>query len=148
MRLGKYRDDLATCGVKALTELWPSPTMHTVADIVAPGRFAALIREDLIRQDLIWEDLTNFDKAQSARPDPVHPCAGNPGARLMHEWHPISTAPFDRDLELSVIENGEVHALIFPCRRTRSWWQHASTGKIVVVDPTHWRSWPESDGVQ
>ena len=60
-RLGKYRDDLATCGVTALTELWPSPTMHAVSDIVAPGRFAALIRKDLIREDLIREDLIRED---------------------------------------------------------------------------------------
>ena len=25
-----------------------------------------------------------------------------------HVWQPIATAPFDRDLQLSVIENGEM----------------------------------------
>jgi hypothetical protein len=38
------------------------------------------------------------------------------------EWQPISTAPFDRDLELAVIEGGEPHALIFPCRRILGGW--------------------------
>lgn len=59
----------------------------------------------------------------------------------MSEWHPISTAPFDRDLELSVIEYGKVYALVFSCRRTTNGWRDASTGKIVEVHPTHWRAW-------
>jgi hypothetical protein len=67
-----------------------------------------------------------------------------PGTGLMSEWHPISTAPFDRDLELSVIENGEVYALVFPCRRSKKGWLNVSTGKAVDVDPTHWRGWPRT----
>jgi hypothetical protein len=63
------------------------------------------------------------------------------------DWHPIATAPLDRDLLLSVIERGEVYALAFPCRRTAVGWVDAATGKPVMVDPTHWRGWPESDGV-
>jgi hypothetical protein len=60
----------------------------------------------------------------------------------MIEWHPIASAPSDRDLELSVIEDGEVHSLVFPCRRTQSGWVRTSTGEPVFVDPTHWREWP------
>jgi hypothetical protein len=33
------------------------------------------------------------------------------------DWQPIDPAPFDQCLELSVIEDSEVHALVFPCRR-------------------------------
>jgi hypothetical protein len=32
-------------------------------------------------------------------------------------WQPIATAPVDADLELSVYDNDEYHALVFPCRR-------------------------------
>ena len=39
------------------------------------------------------------------------------------DWRPIVTAPPDTDLELSVQENGEYHALIFPCRRDGSGWR-------------------------
>jgi hypothetical protein len=60
----------------------------------------------------------------------------------MGEWHPISTAPFDRNLQLSVIEGQEVYLLVFPCRRTERGWVNASTGKTVFVDPSHWRKWP------
>jgi hypothetical protein len=60
----------------------------------------------------------------------------------MGHWQPISTAPFDRDLQLSVIENGEIHALVFPCRRTKDCcWINATTRKLISVDPTHWRLW-------
>ncbi len=59
----------------------------------------------------------------------------------MTDWHPISTAPFDRDLQLSVIEKGEVFALIFPCRLTQTGWVDAKMGKLVLVEPTHWRMW-------
>jgi len=56
-------------------------------------------------------------------------------------WEPISTAPFDRDLELAVIERGEVHALVFPCRRILSGWVNAETKQRIEVYPTHWREW-------
>ena len=65
------------------------------------------------------------------------------GGRALHDWHPIGTAPHDRDLHLSVIEDGEVYPLVFPCRRKGNQWAHARTGKLVDVDPTHWRDWTE-----
>jgi hypothetical protein len=61
----------------------------------------------------------------------------------MFDWQPISTAPFDHDLQLSVIEKGEAYALAFPCRRTAGGWVQAKTGKLVLVEPTHWRVWSE-----
>jgi hypothetical protein len=60
----------------------------------------------------------------------------------LRDWHPISTAPFGRDLQVSVIEQGEVHALVFPCRRTQDGWMDVTTRKPVFIDPTHWREWP------
>src|SRR5579872_954205 len=59
----------------------------------------------------------------------------------VRDWHPISTAPSDRDLQLGVIENEEVHFLVFPCRRTEQGWVDASNGKSIRVDPTFWREW-------
>jgi len=56
-------------------------------------------------------------------------------------WHRIFTAPSDRDLELAVIEEGEVDALVFPCLRTSGGWKHARTNERVEVYPTHWREW-------
>jgi hypothetical protein len=60
-------------------------------------------------------------------------------------WHPIATAPFDRDLELAVVEDGDTHALLARCRRLHYGWANAITGKPMDVNPTHWRYWPERD---
>ena len=59
----------------------------------------------------------------------------------MHGWHPITKAPDGCDLQLSVIEDGEIYALVFPCRRKSGQWVDAATGKLVAVQPTHWREW-------
>ena len=62
----------------------------------------------------------------------------------MHDWsvwEDISTAPFDRDLELAVIEGAFLHALVFACRRTLDGWIKAQTRERVIVNPTHWRPW-------
>jgi len=59
-------------------------------------------------------------------------------------WQPIEAAPFGRELQLSVIEDGQVHALVFPCRRTASGWLNALTNTSVPVRPTHWRLWTEA----
>jgi len=57
------------------------------------------------------------------------------------EWQLISTAPFDRDLELAVIDREGPHALSFPARRILGGWIHAENGKRIDVRPTHWRAW-------
>lgn len=57
-------------------------------------------------------------------------------------WMKIETAPFDRDLEVAVIEaNGDTYAVIFPCHRVLSGWTKAATGGHVEIYPTHWRNW-------
>jgi hypothetical protein len=58
-------------------------------------------------------------------------------------WQPISIAPFDRDLELAVRDAGELHALIFPCRRILGGWVNAATREHICVNPTHWRHWSD-----
>jgi hypothetical protein len=56
-------------------------------------------------------------------------------------WQAIATAPFDRDLELAVIDADGPHALVFPCRRTLRGWIKAGSNERVDVHPTHWRDW-------
>jgi len=58
-------------------------------------------------------------------------------------WQPISSAPFDRDLELAVVDTDEHHALVFPCRRIAGGWMNAGSKKRIDVSPTHWREWVE-----
>ena len=63
--------------------------------------------------------------------------------QIPRKWLPISSAPSDRDLELSVIDREEVHALVFPCRKDDGGWIDASTKKRIDVRPTHWRLWTD-----
>ena len=63
----------------------------------------------------------------------------------MCTWQPIATAPFDRDLELAVINGSGVHMLVFPCRRILRGWIKSENGEPVDVHPTHWREWQSED---
>jgi hypothetical protein len=63
--------------------------------------------------------------------------------RFLMSWQPIVTAPFDRDLELAVLDAGEAHALVFPCRRVPTGWLRCGTDERVSVHPTHWREWKD-----
>jgi len=56
-------------------------------------------------------------------------------------WQPITNAPFDRNLELAVIDQEGPHALVFPCRRILSGWVNAESNQKIDVRPTHWREW-------
>ena len=60
-------------------------------------------------------------------------------------WYPISTAPFDRDLELGILDLNGVRAISFPCRRIVGGWIKTETKTPVAVCPTHWRDW-STDG--
>jgi hypothetical protein len=61
-------------------------------------------------------------------------------------WQPISTAPYDRDLELAVIDRAGEHVLVFPCRQTSTdTWIDALTGRRIEVQATHWREWSEKN---
>jgi hypothetical protein len=55
--------------------------------------------------------------------------------------HELSTAPFDRDLELAVIDASGEHVLLFPCRRVVGGWIKAATERRIKFHPTHWRVW-------
>ncbi len=35
----------------------------------------------------------------------------------------------------------DVHALIFPVRKSENLWVDASTKKSIDITPTHWRTW-------
>jgi hypothetical protein len=58
-------------------------------------------------------------------------------------WQPTSIAPFDRDLELAVRDGGELHVLVFACRRVPGGWVKAATKERICVNPTHWRHWSD-----
>jgi hypothetical protein len=63
---------------------------------------------------------------------------------LPEKWLPVSIAPSDMDLEVCVMDNGGIHALVFPCRKNGASWTDASTSKHLDIQPTHWRKWTEN----
>lgn len=54
-------------------------------------------------------------------------------------WEPILTAPYDRDIELAIIDRNGERALVIPCRRVPDGWVNAVTKRPLEVQPTHWR---------
>ena len=62
---------------------------------------------------------------------------------MWHEIESLSEVPSGRDLRLAVINDGDVHTLVFPCRRAGEMWVNARNGRIVEVYPTHWQDWSD-----
>jgi hypothetical protein len=62
---------------------------------------------------------------------------------LSYKWLRVSSAPSYADLEVCVMDNRGIHALVFPCRKTETEWVDASTKKHIDIQPTHWRKWIE-----
>jgi hypothetical protein len=60
-------------------------------------------------------------------------------------WETIATAPYDRDLELAVVEGNRVHSLVFACRRVANGWVKVPTREHITVSPTHWRLWQKGE---
>jgi len=65
------------------------------------------------------------------------------GSEAADGWQPVASAPFERHLELAVIDGRKSHALVFPCCRVADGWIEARTGRRVDIVPTHWRDWVE-----
>jgi hypothetical protein len=59
------------------------------------------------------------------------------------DWQTIASAPFDRDLEVAVLDGGEMYALVFPCRRVLHGWINAKTAEPALIHPSHWREWKD-----
>jgi hypothetical protein len=69
--------------------------------------------------------------------------------RHLAHWRPISTAPYNQDLEIRTLsENGSV-AIPFPCRRTNaSDWINTDLGTRVYMRPVRWRIWQKTKSPQ
>jgi hypothetical protein len=73
-----------------------------------------------------------------------HRRGGLAGQFLVH--HGMETdrhAPFDRDLELAVIDGRTTRLIAFPCRRVTdtSWLDVETNKRVYYIRPTHWRDW-------
>jgi hypothetical protein len=59
-----------------------------------------------------------------------------------HPWHPISTAPCNRGVELRVREGTAISILEFPCRQTNAGdWINCDFGTPINILPVEWRAW-------
>ena len=90
----------------------------------------------------LWQRLTLFINEAARRKNDlnqnIRPLAAD-NKRIV--WQFISIAPFDRDLELTVRDGGDLCVLGFPCRRILGGWVNAATRERICVNPTHWRHW-------
>lgn len=60
----------------------------------------------------------------------------------LSHWHPISTAPYNQELELRISESGEPGTLGFPCLRTNEEaWINVDLGTEIKIEPVAWRVW-------
>jgi hypothetical protein len=57
------------------------------------------------------------------------------------DWGPIATAPTNDELELSIYDKGEYHALVFPCRHDGDGWRDVRANRPMPLNLTHWRRW-------
>jgi hypothetical protein len=80
------------------------------------------------------QTLTRIKVGTSDLPDPF----------AMTNWLKIADAPFDRDLEVAVIDYDGSHAVAFPCRRILGGWVNAASRARLNIHPTHWREWDTS----
>ncbi len=59
-----------------------------------------------------------------------------------HPWHPISTAPCNRGVELRVREGTAISTLEFPCQQTNAGdWINCDFGTPINIQPVAWRAW-------
>ena len=98
----------------------------------------------LARSYELWQRLKLFTNEAARRKNDltqnIRPLAAE-NAKMV--WQPISIAPFDCDLELAVRDGGEVHILVFACRRIIGGWVMTATKERICVNPTHWRHWSD-----
>jgi hypothetical protein len=61
----------------------------------------------------------------------------------MTDWKPISTVPFECDVELQVSDRFGEHALGFACRLTEKGWVNVELNVALspAVTPLAWREW-------
>ncbi|HTC03748.1 MAG TPA: hypothetical protein VK749_10130 [Xanthobacteraceae bacterium] len=66
-----------------------------------------------------------------------------------HPWHPISTVPCNRGVELRVREGTAISTLEFPCQQTNAGdWINCDFGTPIKIRPVEWRAWQHGHAPQ
>ena len=67
----------------------------------------------------------------------------------LHPWHPISTVPCNRGVELRVREGTAISTLEFPCQQTNAGeWVNCDFGTPINIQPVEWRAWQHDHAPQ
>ena len=67
----------------------------------------------------------------------------------LHPWHPISTVPCNRGVELRVREGTAISTLEFPCQQTNAGdWINCDFGTPISIQPVEWRAWQHGHAPQ
>ena len=62
--------------------------------------------------------------------------------RHLSHWRAISTVPYNQELELRIVENGQIVTLEFPCLKTNAdAWINVDLGTEIKIQPVEWRVW-------
>jgi hypothetical protein len=69
------------------------------------------------------------------------PCDRSIDPSTFHFINSFEAVPNDRDLIAAVMDRDGLHTLDFPCRFDDGIWSDAKTGRMIEIDPTHWRYW-------
>lgn len=60
----------------------------------------------------------------------------------LRHWHPITTAPYNRAVELRVLDLGKIITLPFPCFRDNAdHWINSDLNTPILINPIEWRAW-------
>ena len=62
--------------------------------------------------------------------------------RHLSHWRAVSTVPYNQELELRIVENGQIVTLEFPCLKTNmDLWINVDLGTEIKIQPIEWRVW-------
>lgn len=112
---------------------------HAASIFREPGRGAAAATDRHQEKDFQRPPLRHPTDDQHAFSDKIENSNRGAGAEtdidqsgrtftshnLPMEWKSSATAPYDRDLELTIIDSSGIHSLVFPCRRRLDGWINA-----------------------
>jgi hypothetical protein len=59
----------------------------------------------------------------------------------MNDWNLIKSAPYDREIELTVMVRGKIVPLGFACRRVVGGWIKTENRKWLEINPVRRRDW-------
>jgi hypothetical protein len=115
----------------------------------APERTARLHRSHRLSPKVVARPIQTFDRSKikflAASNKTLHSRRFNNAIGFSWRksmWHrELSAAPFNRDLELAIIDAGGEHAMLYACRRVVGGWIKAATERRLKFRPTHWRIW-------